>query len=119
MGQPVMSWQILTKNPDRLATFYTQLFDWSVDDANPLGYREISTGSERGIGGGIWPAPPEAHSFVQLFVEVERVATTIEACTSLGGTVLIPAQKLPRGEEMAILRDPEGISFGVFSKPAN
>ena len=28
----------------------------------------------RRVGGGIWPAPPKAPSFVQLFIEVEDVA---------------------------------------------
>lgn len=115
MGRPVMNWQIMTKNPDRLAAFYTQLFGWTVNADNPLGYRQIETGSPRGIGGGIWPAPPEAPSFVQLFIEVEAVKTALDRCVALGGSVIIPPQKLPRGEEMAILRDPEGVSFGVFA----
>src|SRR6185295_20390029 len=65
MGDSVMRWQILAKDPDKAAEFYTRLFDWKVNDDNALGYRMIDTGSERGIQGGIWPSPPEGHSFVQ------------------------------------------------------
>jgi len=30
MGHPVTAWQIVTKNPDRLAEFYTKLFSWEI-----------------------------------------------------------------------------------------
>lgn len=68
MGQPVIQFQIVAKDPDGAAQFYTRLFDWRVNSDNLLKYRMIDTGSERGIGGGICPSPPEGHSFVQLFV---------------------------------------------------
>lgn len=119
MGRPVTQWQILSKNPEPHAAFYTRLFGWKVNADNPLGYRMVDTASPgKGIPGGFWPAPPEAHSFVQLFVEVDDVAATIEKTQSLGGSVIIPAQKLPDGDEMAILLDPEGISFGVVKPSA-
>lgn len=114
MGNPVTQWQIVTKNPDRLAQFYARLFDWEISDNNALNYRMVDAGDERGIGGGIWPAPPEAPSFVQLFMEVGDVDAGVERAVELGGTVIIPAQTLPDGDRMAILRDPEGITFGVF-----
>jgi predicted enzyme related to lactoylglutathione lyase len=50
-----MQWQIVTRNPDRLAEFYGRLFGWELNANNPLGYRMVDTGSERGIHGGIWP----------------------------------------------------------------
>lgn len=118
MGRPVTRWQIITKNPDKLTEFYTRLFQWEANANNALGYRMIDTASETGIPGGIWPAPPEAPTFVQLFVEVDDVAATAAETQRLGGSILMPAQQLPDGETMAILRDPEGMSFGVYSAAA-
>lgn len=114
MGQPVMNWQIISKNPEKLTAFYAKLFDWECQTDNALGFRMIDTKANRGIHGGIWPAPPNAPSFVQLFVEVENVPESVKEATTLGGKVIVPPQKLPDGDEMAILHDPEGISFGVF-----
>ncbi len=114
MGRPVMKWQILAKNPDCAAQFYTRLFGWSVSADNPLGYRMIDTGSSKGIPGGIWPAPPDAPSFVQLFVEVEDVAATLDQARELGGNIVIPPAKLPGGDEMAVFVDPEGIPIAVY-----
>jgi predicted enzyme related to lactoylglutathione lyase len=117
MGQPVVRWQIVTATPDRAADFYTQLFGWEINVDNALNYRMVDTGSERGIDGGIWPAPPGVTGFVQLFVEVDDVAACIERATARGAKVLIPPQKLPDGDELAILHDPSGIPFGV-TRPA-
>lgn len=117
MGQPVVQWQILSRNPEAHSAFYARLFDWNVQQNNPLGYRMVDTASERGIPGGFWPAPPEAKPFVQLFIEVEDVDATIAQAAQLGGAVLIPPQALPGGEAMAILRDSEGMTFGIY-RPA-
>jgi predicted enzyme related to lactoylglutathione lyase len=114
MGQPVVQWQILTPAPDALAAFYGALFGWDIKANNQLGYRMVDTASGRGIPGGIWPAPPSAPTFVQLFVAVDDVQAIAARTTELGGAVLIPPQHLPDGDEVAILRDPQGLTFGVM-----
>ena len=117
MGQPVMQWQILAKDPAKAAEFYTKLFNWEINTNNALSYRTVDTASERGINGGIWPAPPEGHGMVSLYVEVDDVAAYVRKSTQLGGKVIIPPQKLPDGDEMAVILDLEGIPVGLF-KPA-
>jgi uncharacterized protein len=114
VGQPVMQWQLITKDPARLQAFYTKLFGWDCSADNALGYRMLDTGSERGINGGIWPAPPNAKSFVQLLIEVDDVPACVKHAAELGASVIVPPQKLPDGDEMAILHDPEGVPFGIF-----
>jgi len=113
MGDPVVQWQVITKEPEKHAAFYATVFGWRISANNPLGYRMADTDSERGIPGGFWPAPPEAQAFVQLYIEVADVAKTIEQVTVNGGSVLIPPQSLPNGEQMAVLRDPLGVTFGI------
>jgi predicted enzyme related to lactoylglutathione lyase len=117
MGQPVMQWQILAKDPAKLTDFYTKLFAWDVNTNNALNYRMVDTGSERGINGGIWPAPPGGQSMVSLYVEVDDGDAYATKATKLGGKVVIPPQKLPDGDEMAVILDVEGIPVGLF-KPA-
>jgi predicted enzyme related to lactoylglutathione lyase len=114
MGRPVTQFQILSQRPDESARFYEALFGWRIDADNPLGYRRIDTGSTRGIQGGIWPSPPEGHAFVQLFVEVDDVAGHVRKCQELGGTCVIPPQRLPEGEEMAVVLDREGIPVALW-----
>lgn len=110
---PVTAFQILSPQPEEHARFYAELFGWQVDANNPLGYRQFDTGSAKGISGGVWPAPPQAQAFVQLFIEVASAADTIAKTQSLGGQTLIPPQTLPDGQQMAVLRDPHGVTFGI------
>ena len=114
MANRVIEFQILSKDPDSTGRFYSNLFGWSVDAANPMGYRRVAAGE--GIPGGIWPAPPQSPNFVQLFVAVDDVATAVSRAESLGARVLIPPTTLPDGDVLAILHDPQGMSFGVCQR---
>jgi len=114
MANPVMQFQILSKTPDETAKFYATLFGWTVNADNPLGYREINTGSSAGIQGGIWPAPPQAPAFVQLFVAVEDVKGSVKKAEEMGAKLIIPPTSLPDGGELAVMHDPQGMSFGLM-----
>jgi predicted enzyme related to lactoylglutathione lyase len=113
MGSPVTQFQILSKTPDETARFYSALFGWTVNADNPLGYRQIDTGSPAGIQGGIWPAPPQAPNFVQLFITVEDIDAAVRHAEQLGAKSIIPVTTLPDGNRMAVMLDPQGMAFGV------
>lgn len=117
MPNPVIRWQVVTPDAASHSGFYAELFDWRVDDANALAYRQAASGAEHGIDGGFWPAPPGVKPFVQLFVEVEDVRAAFERALALGATAIAPPQALPDGDELAILHDPQGLSFGLV-RPA-
>ena len=114
MANPVTQFQILSKSPDETAQFYSSLFGWKVIEDNPLGCRQIRTGSNEGIQGAIWPAPPEASNFVQLFVTVEDVESIVDKAQALGAKVIVPPTLLPEGEQMAVFLDPQGMSLAVW-----
>ena len=117
MGQPVVRWQIISSDPEATASFYRDLFGWTEKRDNALGYRQLTTGTN-GIDGGVWPAPPDVQSFVQLFVEVPDVEMHIARATRLGAQVLVPPSALPDGDTMAVLRDPSGLAFGIVKTRA-
>jgi len=114
MGKPVRQFQILSKSPEEMARFYSNLFKWSVNSDSALCYREINTGSVDGIQGGIWPAPPQASNFVQLFTAVDDVQACVKHAEELGAQLIIPPTALPGGVELAVMHDPQGMSFGVM-----
>jgi predicted enzyme related to lactoylglutathione lyase len=118
MANPVLQFQILSKSPDETANFYSALFGWTIDANNPLGYRKIDTGSSQGIQGGIWPAPPQAPNFVQLFVGVDDLKVEVQKAEGLGAKIIIPPTILPEGDEMAVMLDPQGMSFALWRAPA-
>jgi predicted enzyme related to lactoylglutathione lyase len=114
MANPVTQFQIISKTPEETASFYSKLFGWTINTNNPLGYRQINTGSPAGIQGGIWPAPSQAPNFVQIFIAVEDVTAAAKNAEGLGAKLLIPPTLLPEGDEMAVMLDPQGMSFGMW-----
>jgi len=115
VGNPVSQFQIISKAPEDTALFYGQLFGWRIDADNSMGYRRIDTGSPEGIQGGIWPAPPQASNFAQLFVTVGDVTVSAQRAGELGARVIIPPTTLPEGETIAVLHDPQGMPFAIWS----
>ncbi len=50
-------------------------------------------------------------------MEVDDIGAYVAKAIKLGGQIIIPPQKLPDGDEMAVILDIEGIPVGLF-KPA-
>ena len=48
-------------------------------------------------------------------MEVEDVEASIARATEHGAKLVMPAQRLPEGEVMALMVDCEGLPFGVFT----
>ena len=115
MSNPVVRWQIITKNPESHSAFYRDVFDWKISADNALNYRQATSGRDEGPDGGFWPAPSDTPCCVQLYMEVEDVEASITRATEHGAQVVMPAQQLPEGEVMALLVDCEGLGFGIFS----
>jgi predicted enzyme related to lactoylglutathione lyase len=116
MANPVLQFQIISKDPEGTGQFYSDLFGWKINAENPMGYRRIETGTNEGIQGGIWPAPPQAPTFVQFFVAVDDVKASAQKAEGLGAKLLIPPTKLPEGDEMAVMHDPQGMSFALWRR---
>lgn len=115
MSNAVVHWQLLTAQPEAIATFYSTLFGWKISAANGLGYRTVASAGAHGIDGGIWPAPAGAPEAVQLFIEVEDIDAALASAAALGGKVLLPRQVLPDGDAMALALDPAGRPFGLMT----
>ena len=115
MANPVMHWQILTKQPEKLEEFYSALFGWKVSGDHALGYKQVDTACKEGIHGGFWPiSEKEGHSMVQLFIRVDDVKAHAKKAEKLGAHIVMPPQTLPGGDEMAVAMDPDGIPFAIF-----
>lgn len=116
MANPVVKWQIVASDVEAITTFYSRLFGWSIDKSNALGYRELRSGADGGIDGGVWPAPAPGPAMVQLFVEVDDVQAHLERAVSLGAKVLVPRTELPDGDVMALFVDVAGLSCGLVQR---
>jgi len=123
MGQPVVHFEVIGKDPAGLRGYYGELFGWEFDTASPVsgaisepanyGFVAGSTTSEGtgipgGVGGG---AGYDGH--VIFYVGVPDVEAALRRAESLGGTRRMGPARAPTGLVVGHFTDPEGNLIGV------
>ena len=122
MGQPVVHWELMSKDPARVSEFYAKIFGWKVTHHPEINYRLVETGAKGampGINGGIlqpdregpWPGN-------QLFyVAVDDLAAYRKKIVAAGGQIHVEEQEVPGMGWLSLFTDPEGRMNGLW-KPA-
>ena len=87
MGQPVVHFEVVGKDADKLRDFYSTLFSWEIDANNPMGYgmvtRETNVNPDGvGIGGGVGQGPDGYDGHVTFYVEVPDVEAALTQAES-------------------------------------
>lgn len=111
MGKPVVHFEVLGKDGDRLQQFYGDLFEWKITADNPMNYGLVDTQSEEGIAGGVGENPEGAG--VTFFVQVEDLQDSLDKAERLGGRTLMPPADLGM-VELAFFADPENNRIGLL-----
>jgi predicted enzyme related to lactoylglutathione lyase len=120
MGQPVVHFEVVGKDGDKLRSYYSELFGWEFGDTmGPTNYattpRDGNTNADGvGIGGGVGTGPEGYDGHVTFYVEVDDVEASLQKAESLGGTRMMGPDKIPGMEiEIALFTDPEGHVIGL------
>jgi predicted enzyme related to lactoylglutathione lyase len=118
MGQPVVHFEIMGKDAEKLKRYYSDLFGWEVDSNNPMNYgivqREGNTSADgTGIGGGIGAAPEGYSGHLTFYIEVPDVEAALAKAESLGGSRMMGPEKVMEQVEIGLFNDPEGHVVGV------
>ncbi len=123
MGQPVVHFEVIGKNPEKLRIYYQKLFGWEFDTNAPVaekiselgnyGFVNRNTTSDAGIPGGIGGGK-DFGAYAIFYVGVPDVEAALLSAESLGGTRLMGPEKNPEGGVVVgHLKDPEGNLVGV------
>ena len=113
MPNPVVHWEIATKEADKLRDFYTRLFQWKIDTNNPMNYGVVETGGEGGISGGIFQIE-EGTPFVTFYVQVDDLQAYLDKAESLGAKTVLPPTEIPDAVTLAVFTDPTGNRIGML-----
>src|SRR4051794_16208144 len=78
MGQPVVHFEVIGKDGEKLRSYYSDLFGWEFNADNPMNYgtveREANLSPEGiGIGGGVGVGPEGYDGHVTFYVAVPDV----------------------------------------------
>ena len=118
MGQPLIHFEIIGQDREKLQSYYSELFGWELDTDNPMGYglvqRDGNINSDGiGIGGGVGGGPDGYEGHVTFYVEVPDVEAAMVKAESLGGTRVMGPDEVMEGLEIAQFKDPEGHTIGL------
>lgn len=121
MGQPVVHFEVVGTDGDKLKAYYSNLFGWKFEDAQgPMNYgvvpREGNTNADGiGIGGGVGGVEGDA-GHVTFYVEVPDIEAALGKAESLGGKRLMGPDEVPgAGISIAHFSDPEGHLIGLVT----
>ena len=123
MGNPVIHWELMSKEPAKVADFYARIFGWKVDHHPAINYRVVDTGAPKempGINGGIvkpdregpWPGN------MLFYILVDDLAAYRKRIVAAGGKIHVEEQKVPGMGKLSLFSDPEGRMMGLWkAKP--
>jgi len=112
LGRPVVHFEIIGRDGDRLRAYYGALFGWSFDSAGAMDYGLVRPG-DAGIGGGIGSAPEGYAGHVTFYVDVADVEAALVEAERLGGRRVMGPHTVAEGVEIGQFVDPEGHLVGV------
>lgn len=117
MGRPVVHFELWSKNPDKVSSFYKKVFDWGVRHIPEMNYTLIETGGEGGINGGImtpkqgpWPGN------TALYIDVDDIDPYIAKIKQAGGKIHVEKQDVPGVGQFSLFEDPDGRVLGMWKQ---
>jgi uncharacterized protein len=111
MTHPVVHFEILGKDLDKLQSFYSDLFGWETQKAAGAVPYAMVEKEDNGIGGGIGQAP-DGQGHVTFYVGADDPQAILEKAEQLGGKTIMPVTEFPQ-VTIALFADPEGHVIGL------
>ena len=116
MTHPVVWFEVMGENGEKLRSFYGRLFDWKIDAANPMKYGLVEAPNGRGIPGGVGQLGDNPQPKVTFYVSTSSVDRSLDKAKGLGGRVLMGRTELPGGPVLGMFADPEGNAIGLVEE---
>ncbi|HKN68052.1 MAG TPA: VOC family protein [Gemmatimonadaceae bacterium] len=109
-------YELLTPDTDAAKRFYASLTGWGTQPFDKDYTMWTTAGAPFA---GLYRLGPEMRQQGvppnwMPYVESSNVDETVRLATSLGGAVTVPASDIPNVGRFAVLRDPQGATFGVY-----
>jgi predicted enzyme related to lactoylglutathione lyase len=113
MANPFVHLELNTKDPISSKRFYTQLFNWKLEEIPGMDYTIIKVGE--GTGGGIMKTPvPGGPDFWLPYILVDNVEASTKKAKSLGATIARDVTEVPNMGWFSVILDTTGAPFGLW-----
>ena len=111
MPNPVVHFEIGSRDSAQATKFYSALFGWETQPMGPA--TMIQTGSKEGIQGHFSALGHEPFHYTIFYVLVDSIEESIAKAESLGGKVVVSKVDIPMGS-FAWIGDPDGNVVGLW-----
>lgn len=109
--------ELMTTDTDAAIDFYSHVVPWKTQDSGMPSYTLWMSGKYRA--GGLMALPEDDSSGTPphwlVYIGTPDVDATVTAAEKLGGKVIKPAADIPNVGRFAVLSDPQGATFAVFT----
>ncbi|MBI1775533.1 MAG: VOC family protein [Proteobacteria bacterium] len=111
MPNPVVHFEIISKEAKALQSFYGKTFGWKIKNMKPMDYGLVDTGASPM--GGIGAPMGRGKGWVTFYVGVKSIAKTLKSIEKAGGKTIMGPMQVPNGPLIAQFRDPAGNRIGL------
>lgn len=113
MANPIVWFEIITRDLDESKKFYDAVFDWEISkDENFPTMEMVNTGAEPG--GSLFKGPEEMPLGVTVYFQVDDIDETMKKVEEAGGEVFMPKMEIPNVGFVAVFKDPQGVFVSIF-----
>ena len=116
MGNPVVHWELMSKEPAKVSTFYEKIFGWKIQHIPEMNYYMVDTGGEGGINGGILKPDREGQwpGNMLFYINVDDLDSYKKKVVAAGGKIQVEEQEVPGMGSFSLFTDPEGRMMGLW-----
>lgn len=112
--------ELTTRDTTRAESFYTSLFGWTAKHAapgSPMEYTEFLNQGKPGVGMMAMPkqVPAQVPSYWMPYFQVADCDASTAKAKQLGAKPMVGPQDIPGTGRFAILTDPQGAMFAVYT----
>lgn len=132
MANTIVHFEIPADDPEKLASFYTQLFGWKItkmqgmpgmEDVEYWGVETVPADNqgrptEQGVNGGLMKRMMPEQLIVN-YIGVSNVDEYVAKATGLGATVIVPKMPVPNMGWFSQLTDPSGNVFAIWQEDSS
>ena len=112
MSNPVVHWELMSKDPEKVSEFYEKVFDWKIQHMPAMNDRMVETGGQGGI---IKPQREEPWpGNMTLYIDVDDLAAYRKRIVAAGGKIHIEEQEVAGMGALTLFTDPEGRMMGLW-----
>lgn len=115
MANPVVHWELWSKDPAKCSQFYAGVFGWNIQAMPQMDYHMVEAGGPGGIGGGImkpqegpWPGN------MSFYIDVPDLAQYRDKIKAAGGKILVEEQEVPGMGSFCLFSDPDNRVIGIW-----